>query len=249
MSGRVVIPQVVAPVCSPFGRGFTDWLLAQVGNGMLWSFRADPGFVTSSGGTVSAVADRSGGNDPLVQASGLNKPTLTTNWRNGRDAITFPGTRFMATTSAHCPTDAVGYSWGGVFEFTNVASSRCPLALGATGVPSYTIESSAHTVRYIGSGTMVGPGTSLTTANDVVITRAAGVTAATKLYINAVEHALTPTTMGQGAPSGAIVLGAIDVAKTFPFIGSCPEAFLKTGVMSLVDVRARYAYTSARYGL
>jgi hypothetical protein len=244
---RQISRAVVSPIRSPLGDGGADWFLAQVGHGMLWGIRPDSGFVTSSGGSVSSVADRSGGGDSLIQNTGLNKPTLTTGWSNGRDAITFPGTRFMVSGAAHCPLESVAYSWGGVFEFTNVAASRCPFALGATACPSYTIESSAHTVRYIGSGTCVGPGTSLTSKNDVVVTRQAGATGVTSLYINGALQTLTPNNLSQGTPSGVLVVGAIDTAKTFGFIGSVAELFIKTGVMTQADVTARRSYTSSRY--
>ena len=65
----------------------------------LW-LRADQG-VTLTSGKVSLWADQSGNGNDVVQNTGANQPTLSTNAIGGRSAINFAGTTFMTNSNTN----------------------------------------------------------------------------------------------------------------------------------------------------
>lgn len=97
-----------------------------------WDF-GDSNEVTESGGSISAIGDKSTANNDLSQGTGSLQPRLITNGQNGLDTADFTGDRLSRTASTSYSIGAGDFLIALAFESDGVGGKPAIFTLGGSG--------------------------------------------------------------------------------------------------------------------
>lgn len=130
-----------------FATGPTLWTPAQISPSLWYDasdnatvFATDTGSTLAvTGGTVGRLADKSGNNRDITQATAGRRPVYTAAGLNGRNVITFDGTDDILFSTSVGASGFVSISILGVFRLVSTSATEdIPMGTGLTGTSGTT---------------------------------------------------------------------------------------------------------------
>jgi len=115
----------------------------------LWIDAADSSTVTTVSGNVSQINDKSGNGRNFSQATSGSRPVYTAGGLNGRNVMTFDGTRSLVSVSASSVWSFLHSTQSAVFAVVKFGNSSNPLdAYGLMGSLANTSSNRGYQIGY-----------------------------------------------------------------------------------------------------
>jgi hypothetical protein len=235
----------------------TAWTPADLTGGMaLWLDAADASTITLNGSTVSQWNDKSGNARHVSQGTAANQPTSTTSGLNGRNALSFAGSRWLGNTASSLTGTG---TYTGPF---NVFYAGAPGANGGTvltersstlvGVSQWTNLSGTYFLSSDGANN--SSNNQLTSATFARFSSAGGVVAhqhvpaaRDNVWLNGTAETVTAGTAGNISGGTGFRIGTREFTGV-GWDGSVGEIVVSTTALSTTDRQRLEGYLAHKWG-
>jgi hypothetical protein len=213
-----------------------------------WFDASDASSVTLNGSTVSLWGDKSGNGRNAIQDTALNQPTWLTNQQNGLPAITWDGSRFMATAAF----PLLAYQYGFVVV-SMLSNSNAAFQRGAVN-DVHSLLTQTPTVRSrLSTGGLESTASYAGSVMSVffwkTFTPTSG-TATTTLRVNGVESSTSSGSISTTLTDRILTVGALS-SSIFRMTGTmCELAYYQsTAFPSSLQITALEKYAGRKWGV